>query len=137
MVVAPRVKRSAIVGLTKANGSRIVDLERGPGGLFDIVTIKNTGVDARVWSLFFNLPSANIRTKAESLHARIQDLEYSGVKRNFDVVLTQEERANGWFFNDFDTPAEAVARTRAFGARTAVVKHFRASNGNGMSPTSG
>ncbi len=125
----PRVKRSAILGLTKANGSRIVDLERGPGGLFDIVTIKNTGVDARVWSLFFNLPSANIRTKAESLHARIQDLEYSGVKRNFDVVLTQEERANGWFFNDFDTPAEAVARTRAFGARTAVVKHFRASNG--------
>ncbi len=125
----PRVKLDDIIGLTEANGSRIVDLERGPGGVYDLVTIKNGGVDARAWWLLFNQQHSNIARAATDRNARIQDLEHTGQAYNFDLVLTQEERPRGWFFNTSDTATKAVSATRSFGARTSVVEYFTAPTG--------
>lgn len=119
-----RVKRSAILALAEANGSRVVDLERGKGGLYDVLAIKNDGIDQRAWWLLFNIGHNDVITEARKRDARLQDIEHVGSNYDFDAVLVQQERPRGWFFEPGDSTAEMQRRTRSFGARTAIVDYY-------------
>lgn len=124
-----RRKRGDLLKLTEQHQSRIVDLERSPSGLYDIVTIANSGEDARAWWLLFDQNHTTIRHAATTRNARFQDLEHTGKSYFFDLVLVQEERPRGWFFNVSDTGTEATDATRSFGARPAIIDFYVAPTG--------
>ncbi len=83
-----------------STGNRLIQLQPyDEGGVtkYAIITVANTGADAKAWQYFYNQTAAQVGTRLSSFGGRLTSLERRS-NGNYDIVLVQNSGADGHYF---------------------------------------
>lgn len=116
-----------------ANGGRLIDIEpysTSAGVRYAIVMVKNTGVAAKTWKYFYNVPLATITNYAATNAMRVVDIDRNPGETNFSAILIKNTGVDqkGWWHYYNATPAQISSLLTTNNAR--LIDFERLSNGN-------
>lgn len=101
---------------------RLIDVERYRDNgqtRFAAIMVDNTGANKRRWAWFIGQTPQDISAKLDELKLRVLDLDRhgSGGNTRFDVVLSETESGQGWWYYYGIKPQEAATMALRHGAR--------------------